>query len=119
MSPAVPVISAANLLKNFAFTYLPSTDWRHFVSPTIVFGSANIQDRDIEQEVVDSVGSYGYQLNRILDALAVLVRQGDLIERSSLAEHDRRALYRLLDLADEADEAATRAKEAQHARQAR
>ena len=119
MSPAVPVISAANLLKNFAFTYLPSTDWRHFVSPTIVFGSANLQDRDIEQEVVDSVGSYGYQLNRILDALVVLVRQAELVDDSSLAEDDRRALYRLLDLAEEADEATQRAKQSRQAKQSK
>jgi hypothetical protein len=105
MCAAAPVFSAANLLKNFAFTYFPFTDWRRFISPTIVFGSANISDSEIEQKVVDSVGSYGYQLNRVLDAMAVLVRQGE-IEKSSLTEEDRRVLFRLLDLADAADEAA-------------
>jgi hypothetical protein len=108
MSAAVPVLSAANLLKNAAFNYFPFTDWRRFISPTIVFGSANIKDSEIEQKVVDSVGSYGYQLNRILDALAVLVRQGET-DQSSLTEKDRRVLFRLLDLADAADEAAKRA----------
>ena len=109
MSAAAPVFSAANLLKNFAFTYFPITDWRRFISPTIVFGSANIKDSEIEQEVVDSVGSYGYQLNRILDALAVLVRQGET-EKLPLTEKDRRVLCRLLDLAEAADEAAKRAQ---------
>jgi len=109
MSAAAPVLGTANLLKNFVFTYLPSTDWRRFISPTIVFGNANIGDREIEQEVVDTVGSYGFQLNRILDALTVLIRNAD-IERSSLTEQDRRALYRLLDLAEAADAAAKRAK---------
>jgi|SRR5680860_321394 len=109
MSAAAPVFSAANLLKNFAFTYFPFTDWRRFISPTIVFGSANIKDSQIEQEVVDSVGSYGYQLNRILDALAVLVRQSET-EKLPLTEKDRRVLFRLLDLADAADEAAKRAQ---------
>ena len=109
MSVAAPVINAANFLRHFAFTYFPSTDWRRFISPTIVFGRANFQDSEIEQEVVDSVGSYGYQLNRILDALVVLIHQSD-IEKSSMAEKDRRALYRLLDLAAAADEAAKRAK---------
>lgn len=102
-------MGTANLLKNFVFTYFPRTDWRRFVSPTIVFGSANINDREVEQQVVDAVGSYGYQLNRILDALTVLIRHGD-IEESSLTEQERRALYRLLDLAEAADEAAKRAK---------
>ena len=115
MSVAAPVINAANFLRHFAFTYFPSTDWRRFISPTIVFGRANFQDNEIEQEVVDSVGSYGYQLNRILDALVVLVRQADL-DKSSVAEKDLRALYRLLDLADAADEAASRAKAAKTAR---
>ena len=109
MSAAAPVLGTANLLKNFVFTYLPSTDWRRFISPTIVFGNANIGDREIEQEVVDTVGSYGFQLNRILDALTVLIRNAD-IEGSSLSEQDRRALYRLLDLAEAADAAAKRAK---------
>ena len=112
MSAATPVLSAANLLRNFTFTYFPFTDWRRFVSPTIVFGTANIADSEIEQEVVDSVGSYGYQLNRVLDALAVLIRQDELdeLDKPRLTEHDRRALYRLLDLSDAADEAAKRAK---------
>ena len=109
MSGVAPVFGAGNLLRNFAFTYFPFTDWRRFISPTIVFGSANIQDSEIEQEVVDSVGSYGYQLNRILDALAVLIRSGE-VEKLALTEKDRRALYRLLDLADAADDAAKRAR---------
>jgi hypothetical protein len=109
VSAATPVLSAANLLRNFTFTYFPFTDWRRFVSPTIVFGNANIADSEIEQEVVDSVGSYGYQLNRVLDALAVLIRQ-DALDKPGLTEQDRRALYRLLDLSDAADEAAKRAK---------
>jgi hypothetical protein len=115
MSVAAPVVNAANLLKHFTFTYFPSTDWRRFISPTIVFGRANFQDSEIEQEVVDRVGSYGYQLNRILDALVVLVRQSDL-DKSSMAEKDLGALYRLLDLAEAADEAARRAKAAKTAR---
>jgi hypothetical protein len=66
-------------------------------------------DSDTEQKVVDSVGSYGYQLNRILDALAVLIReQEDLKARRK--EEDQRILYRLLDLADAADKAATQAQ---------
>lgn len=109
MSASTPIFSTGNLLKNFVFTYFPLTDWRRFISPTIVFGKANIADGDTEQKVVDSVGSYGYQLNRILDALAVLIREQE-DRKPPLTENDRRMLYRLLDLADAADEAAKRAQ---------
>jgi hypothetical protein len=109
MSAPTSIFSTGNLLKNFVFTYFPLTDWRRFISPTIVFGSANIADSNTEQKVVDSVGSYGYQLNRILDALAVLIRENEG-PKAPLTEKDRRMLCRLLDLADAADEAAKQAK---------
>ena len=98
-----------NLFRNYALNVFPITDWRRFVSPTIVFGNANLADVDTEQKVVDSVGSYGYQLNRILDALAVLIRESQ-DPTSSRTEEDRRMLYRLLDLADAADKAAKQAQ---------
>jgi hypothetical protein len=107
MSASSPIFSPGHLLKNFVFTYFPVTDWRRFISPTIVFGKANIADSETEQKVVDSVGSYGYQLNRILDALAVLIREHE-DTKTPLTEKDRRMLSRLLDLADAADEAAKR-----------
>jgi hypothetical protein len=53
---------------------------------------------------VDSVGSDGVQLNRVLDAVAALVRLD--ARWQPLKEEDRRALDRLLDLADAADKAA-------------
>jgi hypothetical protein len=108
---ALPFLSPGNLLKNFVFTYFPVTDWRRFISPTIVFGNANIADSEIEQAVVDSVGSYGLQLNRILDALAVLIRENDG-SQAPRTEKDNRVLCRLLDLADAADQAAKKAKQA-------
>jgi hypothetical protein len=111
MSSTPSIFSTGNLLKNFVFTYFPVTDWRRLISPTIVFGTANLADRDIEQKVVDSVGSYGYQLNRILDALAVLIRE-DADPKAPRTEQDSRTLYRLLDLAEAANEAAQRAKQA-------
>lgn len=109
MSSTSTIFSTGNFLKNFAFTYFPVTDWRRFISPTVVFGSANIDDAAIEQKVVDNVGSYGYQLNRILDALTVLIRETE-DPKAPRMEKDRRVLDRLLDLADAADEAAKRAK---------
>jgi hypothetical protein len=109
MSASPSIFSTGNLLKNFVFTYFPITDWRRFISPTIVFGNANIADSNTEQKVVDSVGSYGYQLNRILDALAVLIRENE-DPKAPPTEKDRRMLCRLLDLADAADEAAKQAE---------
>jgi len=109
MSALPSFIRPGNLLRNFDFTYFPVTDWRRFFSPTIVFGNANIADKKTEQQVVDSVGSYGYQLNRILDALVVLIREND-DSQTPRTEEDNRVLYRLLDLAEAADEAAKQAK---------
>jgi hypothetical protein len=133
LGPLPSLLSAGNLLRNFVFTYFPVTDWRRFISPVVVFGNANIADHEIEQKVVDSVGSYGYQLNRILDALAVLIREEEdagtqasapasaknsaqtiaqtiAQTRAARTEKDRRVLYRLLDLADAADQAAKEAR---------
>lgn len=112
MNAAPITLSTGNFLRNFVFTYFPKTDWRRFISPVIVFGKANIADREIEQEVVDTVGSYGYQLNRILDALAVLIREDTEAHPpgKERTEKDNRVLYRLLDLADAADEAARQAR---------
>ena len=98
-----------NLIRSYALRYSPMTDWRRFISPTIVFGNANIADIATEQKVVDSVGSYGYQLNRILDALTVLIREHD-DPKTPRTEAETRVLYRLLDLAEAADLAATRAR---------
>lgn len=110
MSASSSIFSTGNLLKNFVFTYFPVTDWRRFISPTIVFGNANLADSDTEQKVVDTVGSYGYQLNRILDALAVLIREHE-DPQAPRTDKDHRMLCRLLDLAEAADEAARQAKQ--------
>jgi hypothetical protein len=109
MSASPSIFGLDNLFRNYALSVFPITDWHRFFSPTIVFGAANIADSDTEQKVVDSVGSYGYQLNRILDALAVLIRENE-DSKSPRDELDRRTLDRLLDLHDAADKAATRAQ---------
>jgi hypothetical protein len=98
-----------NPFRNYALNVFPSTDWRRFVSPTLVFRNANIADSDTAQKVVDSVGSYGYQLNRILDAFGVLLGEHKDLRGRRKEEH-RRMRYRLLDLADAADKAATQAQ---------
>jgi hypothetical protein len=51
--------------------YRPKTSWfQHFI--TI---NNNAGDVDVERAVLGQVGSYGYQMSRILDAVTVLVDQ--------------------------------------------
>lgn len=83
------------------FTYFPTTNWQHAFSPTINFGS-NTQDRPVEQHVLDSVGSYGFQLNRVLDALAVIVDHPTL---RGLSPEERQKIDALKELAQDADAA--------------
>ncbi|CAH2602517.1 conserved protein of unknown function [Rhodovastum atsumiense] len=58
------------------FIYFPWTDWHNFwrqwFCPQFNFG-CNVDDRDVEHHVLDTVGSYGSQLNKIIDALSVVV----------------------------------------------
>lgn len=54
------------------FVYFPTTNWQRTFSPQINFG-CNLEDLDTEQHVLDKVGSYGYQLSRIIDVLNALV----------------------------------------------
>jgi hypothetical protein len=87
---------------NYVFTYFPTTNWQHAFSPTINFG-CNVQDVPVEEHVVDKVGSYGYQLNRILNALQVVIEDGKFHGKTA---HDKDAVSKLLELAHDADQAA-------------
>jgi hypothetical protein len=87
---------------NYVFTYFPTTNWQHAFSPTIYFGS-NVQDAPIEQHVVDQAGSYGYQLNRIIDVLKVAVDEGTLKGKN---EREKQVIAKFLTLAKNADQAA-------------
>ncbi len=91
------------------FIYFPSTDWREFFRPTFYFG-CNVNDVDTEHEVLDDVGSYGKQINRILDALEVLIRH-DETALGSLSEADRESLVLLKKLHRDAAAASARAEE--------
>jgi hypothetical protein len=93
-----------DFLKNFlyTFTYFPTTNWQRAFSPTLYFG-CNVEDADVEQHVLDEVGSYGKQLNRVLDVLTVLVGR---IDRNSLTPQERRFVDEFEDLAQRADEVA-------------
>jgi hypothetical protein len=91
---------------NYVFTYFPTTNWQHAFSPTINFGG-NIQDAPIEQHVVDSVGSYGFQLNRVLDALSVVIASPTL---DKLSPEDEQKIALFKELATAADDAANEYK---------
>lgn len=69
-----------------------------------VFGR-NVQDKDVEEHVLNSVGSYGKQLNVVLDALMVLIKRleshPEFAKQISQPEHH--AIYELKQLAETAD----------------
>lgn len=89
------------------FVYLPSTVWREFFRPTYYFG-CNVNDVDVEQEVLAEVGSYGKQLNKILDALVVLIKV-DEDRMTGLTEDEKLALYALKSMQLQASKASSRA----------
>lgn len=93
-----------NLLKNFVF--FPTANLQRAISPTLNFG-CNIGDVGVEQSVLAEVGSYGKQLNRILDLLMVILpRVIDADARAALTPGERRIVDRFEELARRADEAA-------------
>jgi ABC-type transporter Mla subunit MlaD len=91
-----------DFLKNYTFIYYPTTDWTHALSPTLNFG-CNVKDVDVEQHVLDEVGSYGSQLNRVLDVLSVLVAD---LDRSTLTPQEQQFVDKFEELASRADDAA-------------
>jgi hypothetical protein len=84
----------------YAYDYCFSPLLKAF-SPTMYFG-CNVQDEDVERHVLSKVGSYGYQLNQIIDAMTVLVSR---IDRASLTPAEARDVDRFKDLAEMADRA--------------
>jgi hypothetical protein len=88
------------------FTYFPTTNWQKAFSPTITptinFG-CNTEDVPVEQHVLDSVGSYGFQLNRVIDALLVIVDHSAVKKMSA---DDQRKIAAFKDLAQAADDSA-------------
>lgn len=93
-----------DFLKNYTFVYFPTTNWQRALSPTFNFG-CNIQDADVEEHVLSEVGSYGSQINRILDVLSVLVAN---LDRSALTPQERHFVEKFERLAADADAAAAK-----------
>ncbi len=112
---SVTIPAALNQLRDYTFTYFPWTDWSGFFRPTFNFG-CNVGDADTEKAVLDTVGSYGSQLNRILDALVVLVDEelakgGPQDADPKAADTKKEALYVLKRLARDANAASTLAEQ--------
>ena len=89
-------------LRNWDFR--PSTSWfQHFI--TI---NNNAGDVGPEATVLGEVGSYGYQLSRIIDAVQVIV---DRLEESpglgDLSADQRQSLAKLRQLAEDVDASMT------------
>ena len=71
-----------------------------------VFGK-NIADRAVETEVVGRVGSYGKQINTIIDAMLVVIEHLEKQKTlGDLSQRDHYLIYKFKELADLADTAA-------------
>jgi hypothetical protein len=93
-------------LKDFIFR--PNTRWDGAFSPSVYFG-CNLRQARVEHEVVSAVGSYGTQLNRVLDVLTVLVKD---LDRTKLTPLDLQRVVLFEKLAKDADDAARAAQRA-------
>lgn len=94
------------------FVYYPTTVWtdfwHDFIHPTFYFG-CNVQDARTENDVLHDVGSYGSQINRILNVLDMIVDR-DFPEVDELTAEERHAIAELRDLHERADAAARRSQ---------
>jgi len=93
------------------FVYFPMTDWRDFFRPTFYFG-CNVSDAPTERAVLDDVGSYGRQINQVMDALEVLIRLAGPEAVATLPVEDQERLWRLRELHRRASDASKRAESA-------
>jgi hypothetical protein len=100
--PALPFSDYLTGLKEFI--YQPLMIWKDMFQTNLNFG-CNIQDKEVEEHVLDNVGSYGKQLNTIFDSLSVLVSHFD--DRKALPPDEQYALFRFEDMARRADEASS------------
>lgn len=69
------------------FVNAPSTDWRNFYSPNVVF-QYNPEDEALEQHVLRKVGSYGRQLGLVIDMLQ-LIRTHLPMADATLSQNER------------------------------
>jgi hypothetical protein len=91
--------------------YSPLTNWQHFFSPTVNFG-CNVEDFPTEQTVLNHVGSYGKQINRLNDIVSVLVAHLNV----PLTPEEHQFIDKFNSMARAADKAAAAVQhKAQHA----
>ena len=70
------------------FMINPMTSWQRFFNPQFYI-NYNTGDVDVENNVLQQVGSYGKQLGQIIDTLDVLVTR---VPQKDLTSQERRAL---------------------------
>ncbi len=108
LAVSVPPLADFPSLKDFI--YQPLTNWQGlfagWFSPHITFG-ANIQDKPVETKVLDTVGSYGSQINRIMDAVSVLISR---LDPKDLTPREQFTVSKFNELALLADKVATEFK---------
>jgi hypothetical protein len=78
--------------------YQPTTNWQHFFNPQMVF-NLNPQDEAVEGHVLSRVGSYGSQIDKLIDAIDVLKSQIDDKKLDEAAQAKLKAFDALRDAA--------------------
>jgi len=63
------------------FVYKPVTNWQRFFNPQFTF-NYNPEDQDVEQHVLNRVGSYGRQLSILIDMIELM--QSRLLDEAQL-----------------------------------
>lgn len=101
------------LFKDFLynFAYNPITNWERFISPTFNFIGKNVDDAPTERYVLSEVGSYGMQINRIINLLTVLVKKISQNPVIQLTEEEKRVIDIFNKLAKDTTEASTKFRE--------
>src|SRR5208282_2346052 len=107
LTPAALRLRLADFSSLKDFVYQPATNWQGlfqgWFSPHVTFG-ANLEDKPVETKVLDTVGSYGSQINRIMDAMSVLISR---LDRKELTPQEQVTVSRFNELALMADKVAT------------
>lgn len=88
------------------FTINPITNWQRFINPQF-FISYNAGDVEVENNVLQQVGSYGMQLGKIINVLEVLVAH---LPQDELTLQERRTLDEFRDLSEQVNAAVAAVK---------
>lgn len=92
------------------FVFRPLTNWQNFLRgwfhTDVNFGSFgyNVEDESVENHVVNKAGSYGKQLNSIIDLLSLYTAR---LDRDKLTRQEQIIVDKFDVLAQVADKAAT------------